>query len=182
MSGMQTLRLLRSEDGAATVEFMIMFPLVLFVFFTSFEAGYAMVRAAFLTRALDQGLHEVQLGNITSTDALRLALCQKLAVAACDSDVTVELTVLNTDRSNPPVLGSACQTQDVTIRTGTRATWIGDGGSSTGVCPLHFGYNYRFRVSSGFDQYFSADRAAFLQEEVGQERASRERERRRVRR
>lgn len=118
---------LRSEDGSATIEFVVMFPLVMFVFFTSFEAGYAMVRSALLGRALDQSLHDLQLGtlNPATADAVRLDLCTRLAVVACDSEMVVEMTVLNADRSNPPPLGSPCQNQEVTIRTATRADWVG---------------------------------------------------------
>lgn len=132
MTRSRTLRLLRSEDGSATIEFLVMFPLVLFVFFASFEAGYAMVRSALLARALDQSLRDLQLGNLASptTDTLRLAICERLGLADCDNEMMVDLTVLVADRSNLPVAGSPCLTQDVAIRTGTRATWVGAAGPS----------------------------------------------------
>lgn len=58
-------RFLRSSVGSATVEFVILVPLVLMMLFSSIDYGVVMLRQVFLDRAVDMAAREVRLGQMT---------------------------------------------------------------------------------------------------------------------
>jgi len=68
----------KREDGSATVEFVILFPLIISIFLMGFETGFYMVRNVMLERAVDISVREIRLGNgrVPDFDLLKAQLCE----------------------------------------------------------------------------------------------------------
>ncbi len=99
------------EAGTATVEFVIAFPVIMMIFFMSFEAGWIMIRQTMLERALDLTVRNLRLGKYTNptNDSLRTAICSYTSVIAnCTSSLMIELTPVNTTTWAMPTLAAPC--------------------------------------------------------------------------
>lgn len=84
----------RREDGTATVEFVLIFPLFISVFLASFETGLLMVRQTMLERALDIVVRDLRLGQFPnpSHDTIRDAICDAAVVLPeCKKSLKVSL-------------------------------------------------------------------------------------------
>ncbi|WP_428687944.1 TadE/TadG family type IV pilus assembly protein [Roseibium sp.] len=82
------------QDGNSSIEFVFLFPAVMFIFLMGFEAGYYMVRNAMLERALDVAVRDVRLGNGNIPDyaALKTRLCDEVGIVDdCDETLQIEL-------------------------------------------------------------------------------------------
>jgi len=82
------------QDGNTSVEFVFLFPAVMFIFLMGFEAGYYMVRNAMLERALDVAVRDVRLGNGNIPDyaTFKSRLCDEVGIISdCDSALQIEL-------------------------------------------------------------------------------------------
>lgn len=87
-------RSLTSEEGSATVEFVILFPIIFAMFVTSVDFSIMMLRQVFLDRALDMALRDVRLGIITPNglNDFKDRICQNAALTpSCRQTITVEL-------------------------------------------------------------------------------------------
>jgi Flp pilus assembly protein TadG len=67
----------RREDGSATVEFVIVVPVVMTIFVASVEAGFYMTKHALMERGLDLVMREIRLDHIGSfeNNKLRSLIC-----------------------------------------------------------------------------------------------------------
>jgi hypothetical protein len=82
------------EDGSATVEFVILFPIIFSIFVTSVDFSIQMLRQVFLDRAVDLAIREIRLGNVRADglDQLKERICSNAALTPnCLATVTVEL-------------------------------------------------------------------------------------------
>lgn len=109
-------RFLRAEDGTATIEFCFAVPLVLMIFFASFESSYYMARHVMLERSVDQVVRDLRLGTLIPPSAtptsghaiLKDAICARSALissmAECLGDIRIWLQPVNTATFdiNPP--------------------------------------------------------------------------------
>ncbi|MDJ0630032.1 MAG: pilus assembly protein [Rhodobacter sp.] len=89
------------EDGNATIEFVILFPLFLGVFASAFEAGLLSTRHAMLDRATDLAVRDLRLGvDPTPTyDELKSSICNYAGVIPdCGNALHVELETV--DKAN----------------------------------------------------------------------------------
>ncbi len=87
-------RALQSEDGSATVEFVILFPVIFAMFVTSVDFSIQMLRQIFLDRSVDLVMREIRLGANWTRDAdqLRAAICANSALTPnCLQTITVEM-------------------------------------------------------------------------------------------
>ena len=64
--GRQIRRFLRDDSGGPTIEFMLIFPAIVFFVFAFGEIGTLAVRTILLKRGLDIAIRDVRLGNIPS--------------------------------------------------------------------------------------------------------------------
>lgn len=87
-------RAFRREDGNATAEFALLFPLFMVVFFTIFEMALLMTRYMMFERAVDIVVREMRLsstGNYTH-DQMRDRICQEtLIVSECNDELVLEM-------------------------------------------------------------------------------------------
>ncbi len=67
----------RSEEGSATVEFVLVFPMFMVLFTSAFEVGLMMTRHVMLERGLDMAVREVRLntGAAPSPDQFKSMIC-----------------------------------------------------------------------------------------------------------
>lgn len=88
------LRRLRAEDGNATIEFVVLFPLIFSIFVSSVDFSIQMLRQIFLDRAVDMTIRDVRLGRFDTNglDQMKESICANAALTPnCMATVTVEL-------------------------------------------------------------------------------------------
>ena len=110
------------DDGNATVEFVILFPGLMMLFFAGFEAGYYMVRNVALERAVDIAVRDIRLGNgsqygaVPDHAALKKRICDAAGIIPdCMQSVKVEIKpVTKAPGGVAAALGSRVQCIDKT--------------------------------------------------------------------
>lgn len=96
-------RFRKQEDGNATIEFVILFPLFIGIVASTFEAGILNTRHAMLERAVDLAVRELRLGlDATPThDELRATICNYAGVIQdCNEALHIELERVSTTTWN----------------------------------------------------------------------------------
>ena len=95
-------RFAQKKDGNASIEFVILFPGLMMLFFAGFEAGYYMVRNVALERGVDIAVRDVRLGNASQFGAVpdHAAIKRRICDAAgiipdCMRSVKVEIMPVN---------------------------------------------------------------------------------------
>lgn len=109
----------RSDSGNATVEFVVVFPVIMMIFFQSFEAGWLMVRYTMLDRALDITVRELRLGHFTNptADTLRTSICSlALGITDCTNSLMVELVPVDTTSWDLPSASATCVNRGATLQ------------------------------------------------------------------
>jgi hypothetical protein len=91
-------RFARNESGSATLEFVIMVPIVLTLLFSAIDFGVVMIRQVYLDRAVDMAAREIRLGQNVGTPAqFRQRICDRtIMVRECTQNLAVELRPINT--------------------------------------------------------------------------------------
>lgn len=123
-------RFRKEEKGTVATEFVVMFPLVMGMFFASFESGYMVLRAAMLERSLDMTVRDLRLGILKnpSVEFLRQRLCSRTDMLEnCEQSVTIEVTRINPAFSNLPTANTPCVRRSVTIVAGTNSPTVDTG-------------------------------------------------------
>lgn len=88
------VRFLRREDATATMEFVILFPIIMILFIASFETSMIMTRQVMMERTLDQAVRILRLaqGLTISPNDIRDAICDNTAMLPnCTELLTVDL-------------------------------------------------------------------------------------------
>ncbi len=87
-------RFLKNEDGNATIEFVVMVPLIFTIFMTAVELGIYSMRQMWLDRGLDLAMREVRLStsNIPGHDDMKLSICEHANfIPDCLNSVKIEM-------------------------------------------------------------------------------------------
>lgn len=82
------------EDGNATVEFVLVFPLFLSLMIMSIELGFVTLRHTMLERGLDIAVREIRLGTGTAPqhDDIKKMICDNaLMIADCENSLQLEM-------------------------------------------------------------------------------------------
>lgn len=101
----------RREDGAATVEFVIVFPIFMIILLVGIEAGLMMTRQAMLERALDIAMRDLRLGTMVDPthNAFKDLVCQNVVgINHCMTSLLLELSPISTESWNLPPTPPAC--------------------------------------------------------------------------
>ncbi|WP_127902394.1 TadE/TadG family type IV pilus assembly protein [Solirhodobacter olei] len=113
-------RAARREDGTATVEFVILFPIFIAIMFQAFEVGWITVRQTMLDHALDLAVRELRLGHFTNptNDTLRTYICNHTAgvIADCNNSMLIELTPVDTSTWALPPPNATCINRDAKLQ------------------------------------------------------------------
>ena len=102
---------LRREDGAATLEFVIIFPLIMVVFMSLFEAAVLTTRYTMLERALDLTVRGLRLntGAALTHAQVRNRICEYTnMIPDCETSLIVELTPVAKPAFNLPSTSAPC--------------------------------------------------------------------------
>lgn len=101
----------QSARGTATVEFVIVFPIFVALFLSSFEASMVLLRQLMLERALDITMREVRLNPADTfpRPVLRRTICDTARILPdCEASLTVELTTIDPDSYAMPSTRTPC--------------------------------------------------------------------------
>lgn len=109
----------RSEAGNATVEFVMIFPFIMWFFCSSIEVSFYLVRAVLLDRAVDLNVRELRLGtlNPATSAQLKTQICNdSLIFSDCVQNMVIELTPVQTTNWNLPDARVQCVDRDANIQ------------------------------------------------------------------
>ncbi|MEP2987061.1 MAG: TadE/TadG family type IV pilus assembly protein [Sulfitobacter sp.] len=93
----KTRRFGKSEDGAVTIEFVILMPVVLYLFFMALETGLWSAREIMLRRATNLVAREVRLSsaNPPSYEDMKAMICEKSFFnAGCMQSIRIEMQAM----------------------------------------------------------------------------------------
>lgn len=110
--------LLKREDGNATIEFAIWFPMLIAIFLSAVEVGILTIRHVMLERAVDMTVRDLRLGHFVNPtqDALRTLICQRAAVIPfCMDSLLIELRPVSTTTWTPLAEQTTCKDRDEVI-------------------------------------------------------------------
>ena len=99
-----TSRLARSQDGAATLEFAIVFPFIMWFFLTVLETGFVATRIVMLEHGLDMAARQVRLGapNVSTHEGLKQEVCENAGVLInCERDLILEVVEMDLNSAYP---------------------------------------------------------------------------------
>jgi hypothetical protein len=102
---------LRREDGNATVEFAILFPIFVFIFVSAVELGFITLRHTMLDRAVDLTVRDIRLGTgqAPQYDQIRDAICDRAGVIPdCRNNVKIEMIRKDLRAWTPPPADYDC--------------------------------------------------------------------------
>ena len=91
-------RFWRDESATATMEFVIVFPLVILFFIAVFETGLILSRQVLMERSLDDAVRTLRLvqGVSLTADDIEDAICANTAaIPDCDNVLVVDLRVID---------------------------------------------------------------------------------------
>jgi Flp pilus assembly protein TadG len=97
------LRRILPEEGAASVEFVIVFPFFLGVFLSGYEVAMMNMRAVMMERAMDVVVRNIRLssGATLDYDQVKNDICsQAFMIPDCSNTLKVELLAINTTSWN----------------------------------------------------------------------------------
>jgi hypothetical protein len=104
-------RFARRDDGTATVEFVILFPLFIVLMVSGFEAGMLMTRQMMLERGLDLTMRALRLDQIPNPnhDKVKALICKNaMIIPNCEDVVQLELSRVDTTTFAMPLQGNKC--------------------------------------------------------------------------
>jgi Flp pilus assembly protein TadG len=100
-------RFIKDEGATVTLEFVILFPVIIMVFIATFETGMILSRQVLLERSVDEAARLLRLSRFIvdpatgvrrrpNADDIKTAICDNTnAIANCETVLTVELTVID---------------------------------------------------------------------------------------
>ncbi len=90
-------RFFKDEGGNQTIEFIIFFPTVMFLFLATVEVGVYSIRHVVLERGLDLTVRSIRLNQApVNAEGIRTTVCRNsLMIPKCDRSVRVEMLSLD---------------------------------------------------------------------------------------
>lgn len=120
----------RRDDGVVAVEFVVIFPLVMFMFLATIEVGNMVLRSALLERSLDLTVRDLRLGNLKNptVEYLQQRLCSRSdQLADCERSIVIELTKINSGFNNLPNVAATCERRETAIKAGQESQTVDSG-------------------------------------------------------
>jgi len=114
----------RDETAAATIEFVMVFPVILWLVFSTLEAGWLMTQQTMLGRGLNLAVRDVRIGaGGTPTYAtIKASICKNAMVLRnCDTALHLEMVEL----SNPISSASATCVNRAPDAIAPLVSWVG---------------------------------------------------------
>ncbi|TVS04055.1 MAG: hypothetical protein EA407_05150 [Rhodobacteraceae bacterium] len=102
----------QSETGSATIEFVVLFPLVMSILLMGAESGWVMVQRVSLERAVDLSVRDIRLGRLaygTTQEEFRSELCARANLLShCDERLLIEMRRIDMQSWNFPQEPARC--------------------------------------------------------------------------
>lgn len=105
-------RFRRSEEGSASIEFVLYFTIFFMVLSAGVEIAYINLRHAMLERAVDLATREIRLstGEIPSYDSVRAQICEEAVVLdACEANLRLEMVQVDPRDTGSMPYDTDCQ-------------------------------------------------------------------------
>ena len=116
----------RREDGTASMEFVLMVPVIMAIFMSSFESGLLMTREIMLEQSVDIVMRELRLGHygtIVGSDTLKTQICQRTVIFPnCLSNIKIQLDRISTTTWGIPAETGQCINSSSPIEPVTTST------------------------------------------------------------
>ncbi|SIN98747.1 TadE/TadG family type IV pilus assembly protein [Vannielia litorea] len=114
------LRRYRSrEDGNATIEFVILFPVFIILFLSCFEVGMLMTRQVMLERALDLSVRGLRLGHWSppTHQELKESICERAGIIPdCMNSLLIELQPVSKSTWTPLPDQATCSDKSAPVQ------------------------------------------------------------------
>lgn len=115
-------RFLRDERATATIEFVIMFPVIITMFIAVFETGMILTRQVLMERSLDEAVRVLRLAQgltLTAAD-IQQAICDNTgSIQNCDEVLVVDLRLIDRNTYDIPMPDVVCVNRnDLTVTPG----------------------------------------------------------------
>lgn len=104
-------RLRHDRDGATTVEFVLLFPVLVLFILSSFELGMTTLRQVMLDRGMELVVRDIRLGRMTPVDhaTVSAAICDYAGLLPnCPRDLRLEMRPLDLRNWAPPPAEADC--------------------------------------------------------------------------
>lgn len=102
----------RDESGGVTVEFVIIFPILMSLFISVFESGLMMTKVMMLERGLDLTVRQIRLAPASTAithDAVKGMICDHaLILGDCEDNIQIEMVQIDTSTFAMPGRTSQC--------------------------------------------------------------------------
>jgi len=117
----------KRQDGSATIEFVILFPIFMVMFLSSVESGIMMLRHAMLERGTDMAVRSLRLntGSPPTFAELKSAICNYAGlIKNCNQAVQIELVPVDTKNWTLAMDGNIkCRDRSSNINPATETTY-----------------------------------------------------------
>jgi len=91
----------RREDGTATIEFVLVVPVVITIFMASVEAGFYMAKHVLMERGLDLVMRDIRMGyvdDLENGNKVRELVCAATPILSdCENILMVEMQLISTN-------------------------------------------------------------------------------------
>ena len=118
----QIRRIAKSEMGTASMEFVIVVPVVMAIFMASIESGLFMTRFILMEQSVDKVMRKLRLGEYPTPTAasLKTEICSRSVILNdCAANITIELRPVSTTTWDFPTSSTACVDRDNEITPAT---------------------------------------------------------------
>ena len=105
---------MRGEDGTASMEFVLVIPLIMTIFMASFESGLLMTRSIMLEQSVDIAMRELRLGHVTPITNLRIKkeICANAVIFPdCLNSMKIQMNRVSTTAWDIPDTPNRCITR-----------------------------------------------------------------------
>lgn len=122
----------KDESATATLELVIMFPLMMILFIAAFESAMILTRQIMLERTLDMTVRVLRLaqGVITDADEVRDTMCANTSLLPnCEELLTIDLQLIDDTTYDMPSNDQICagRGNDIVIAPDNNEFSIGEG-------------------------------------------------------
>ncbi len=86
------------DEGSTTIEFVIVFPMIMWFVMTIFETGFIATRMVMLEHGLDMASREIRLGStaVTTHEGLKFSICDNAGILVdCERDLILEVVEMD---------------------------------------------------------------------------------------
>lgn len=109
----------RGEEGGASIEFVIIFPILLTILLSTIEIGVLMIRQIMLDKATDMAVRTLRLGmwEDPTHDALKTYICDRTVILPdCEENLLVELSPVSKTTWSPLPTSATCVDKSADIQ------------------------------------------------------------------